>query len=46
LEGNGLYDHFSGLPPPAYPLLTRRQMVKITKRVVDAAETAGVDLFV
>jgi hypothetical protein len=46
LEGNGLSGDSSGLPLPAYLLLTRYQMVKITKRVVDAAQTLGADLFV
>lgn len=46
MKGNGLSGHFSGLPFPAYPLLTRCQMVKITKRVVDATETSGADVFV
>lgn len=46
MEGNGLSGDFSSLPLRAYPLLTRYQMVKITKRIVDATETLDVDLFV
>jgi len=30
---------------PAYPVLTRGQLPKLTKRTVDAAETVGADVF-